>query len=375
MFSEARGLTSLDLSNWDTGRVRDMSGMFSRARGLTSLDLANWNTSRVRDMSDMFSHTVSLETIDLSSFDTSNVTNMSRMFSGEICFGGETIPLSEVDHLTSLDLYECPIGICEESSGLISLDLSNFDTSSVIDMSGMFMWANQLTTLDISSFDTSNVIYMDGMFFGAYRLTSLDVSNWDISNVTDMNSMFMWACSLTNLDLSNWDAGNLYGWTMDRMLYGTYSLRLLTLGKNFEFVNYHSGWWRSDAALPELEPTSEFTGYWQNVGSGTVANPIGEFVFTSEQLMEQFDGATMADTFVWQPVEREAEPTPRETLRELIAEAEARIQANYTPLSWARMQSMLVMARSVYNNPTAADAQINDAINLLRTRLDELVPR
>ena len=67
--------------------------------------------------------------------------------------------------------------------------------------------------------------------------------------------------------------------------------------------------------------------------------------------------------------------TPRETLRSIIVQAEARIQANYTPVSWARMQSMLTFARNVYNNPTATEAQINDAINRLRDALDALVPR
>ena len=67
--------------------------------------------------------------------------------------------------------------------------------------------------------------------------------------------------------------------------------------------------------------------------------------------------------------------TPRERLAVLIAEATARTQENYTPLSWARMQSMLVMSRSIYNNQTASVAQINEAIDLLRTRLDQLVPR
>ena len=63
------------------------------------------------------------------------------------------------------------------------------------------------------------------------------------------------------------------------------------------------------------------------------------------------------------------------SLGELIAYAESKNSENYTPRSWANMMSMLTFARNVYNNPTATDAQINDAKNLLRARLDELVPR
>jgi len=64
----------------------------------------------------------------------------------------------------------------------------------------------------------------------------------------------------------------------------------------------------------------------------------------------------------------------RSTLRELIAETETRILGNYTPLSWARVQSALIFARNVYGNRSATDVQINDAIILLRARLNELVP-
>ena len=69
------------------------------------------------------------------------------------------------------------------------------------------------------------------------------------------------------------------------------------------------------------------------------------------------------------------ELTPREILNQLIVEAEALMQRDFTPLSWARLQSTLVMARSIYNNSTATDGQIEDAINLLRARMGELVPR
>ena len=50
-------------------------------------------------------------------------------------------------------------------SGLTSLNLSNFDTSNIVDMSLMFVGCSKLTSLDLSSFNTSNVIKMTQMFF------------------------------------------------------------------------------------------------------------------------------------------------------------------------------------------------------------------
>ena len=77
-----------------------------------------------------------------------------------------------------------------------TLDVSNFDTSKVTDMSHMFFYTGFPSanfTLDVSNFDTSNVTNMAGMF----QLTgytnpnfTLDVSNFDTSNVTDMARMF-----------------------------------------------------------------------------------------------------------------------------------------------------------------------------------------
>jgi len=81
MFSRCSGLTSLDLSNFDTSNVTDMRSMFSRCSGLTSLDLSNFDTSKVTNMFDMFSGCSSLTNLDLSNFDMSKLEYSSDMFS------------------------------------------------------------------------------------------------------------------------------------------------------------------------------------------------------------------------------------------------------------------------------------------------------
>ncbi len=43
-----------------------------------------------------------------------------------------------------------------------------------------------------------------------------------------------------------------------------------------------------------------YTGYWQNIGSGTVDNPKGTTILTSADLLRTYAGGTMADTYVWQ---------------------------------------------------------------------------
>jgi len=58
-----------------------------------------------------------------------------------------------------------------------------------------------------------------------------------------------------------------------------------------------------------------------------------------------------------------------------IAEAESRIQSNYTPLSWARLQSPLNAARTTRNNATANQTLIDSATTNLITAIYALVVR
>ena len=81
MFAGCSGLTSLDVSGFNTSNVTNMSGMFSDCEGLTSLDVSGFNTANVTDMSSMFSTCSSLKNLDLSGFNTSKVIDMRYMFS------------------------------------------------------------------------------------------------------------------------------------------------------------------------------------------------------------------------------------------------------------------------------------------------------
>ena len=82
-------------------------------------------------------------------------------------------------------------GMFGECINLISLDLSNFDTSNVSDMGFMFDGCNKLKQIKgINNFDTQKVKSMHSMFQNCYELEVLDLSSFDTSNVTDMKKMF-----------------------------------------------------------------------------------------------------------------------------------------------------------------------------------------
>ena len=201
LFYRCSYLGDIDVSEFDTSRVSNMSGMFSETP-IFSIDTSGFDTSNVTDMSGMFANCIYLVGIDISGFDTSNVTNMSAMFL--MCFRLESIDISGFDTSNVTDMsgmfYQCPLS---------SIDVSNFDTGNVTNMSGMFALCANLTSLDLSGFDTSSVTTMSNMFDYCSSLTSLDLSGFDTSSVTNMSNMFNKCVSLTSLDLSGFDTSSV----------------------------------------------------------------------------------------------------------------------------------------------------------------------
>lgn len=80
MFYGCKALSTIDISNWNTSNVTNMSYMFYNCLGITSLDLSSFNTSNVTNMSAMFRNCPALTTLDIRNFDFSNCTSYGNMF-------------------------------------------------------------------------------------------------------------------------------------------------------------------------------------------------------------------------------------------------------------------------------------------------------
>jgi surface protein len=72
--------STLDLSSFDTRKVKTMERMFTGAKTVTGIDLSSFDTSKVQNMAGMFSNCLALTNLDLSSFDMSNVVDYTNMF-------------------------------------------------------------------------------------------------------------------------------------------------------------------------------------------------------------------------------------------------------------------------------------------------------
>ena len=196
MFSGVIADSILGLENFDTSNVTNMSSMFGYIdepiggtvpTKIGNFDLSIWNfdTSKVTDMSFMFaSLDLNGKNLDLSKLNTSNVTNMEGMF------------------------FDVTVN---------QLDLSNWNTSKVTNMSHMFSCIKANSIVGLNKFDTSKVTDMQGMFgtdetfFYSSKSTeieTLDIGNWDTSNVTNMSYMFA-DSKFKNLILTNFEATKL----------------------------------------------------------------------------------------------------------------------------------------------------------------------
>ncbi len=200
---------SFDLSLLNTSQVVNMSAMFASCSSIG--EMANMNsldTSQCTDMSYMFNvmgMETNIDTLDVTNFDTSCVVNMSYMFYGVSCY----------------------------------FDISKFDTSSVTDMSCMFMACSKLTIIDISHFDTSHVSRAYSMFASCYNLNSItfysDVSKIDFCVCTNFDYMFVNCQQLTSLNLSSFNMSSCV--SMLGMFESTIKLTTITLSSKFDLSN------------------------------------------------------------------------------------------------------------------------------------------
>ena len=189
MFSECTNLIELDLMNFSTKDITNMSCMFFQCTSLKDLKLRHYYTN-VIDMNCMFYGCVSLTNLDLSCFLTDNVLNMSRMFFG--CKSLRNINLSSFNTQKVGDMYGMFCG-CES---LENLNLLNFSTQNVVNMTRMFFGCKSLNILDLSKFNTNKVAYMNSMFYGCLSLKKLNLLNFDTKNVVNMDDMFIGCLSL-----------------------------------------------------------------------------------------------------------------------------------------------------------------------------------
>jgi bacterial surface protein 26-residue repeat len=125
---------------------------------------------------------IKLEPLENINGQITEITSMKNSFKN--CEGLNDISISNVK-ITTQDLsyafYNLP--------KLSTINLENFDTSIVRDMSYMFSLSTNIKSL-VLNINTTEVLFMQNMFEGCTGLTSLDITSLDTSNVVMMDNMF-----------------------------------------------------------------------------------------------------------------------------------------------------------------------------------------
>ena len=163
-----------------------------------------------------------LTSINLSNFDTSSVTSMEYMFNG--CFSLRELNISNFD-LKSVKSMQFFLSECKAITSIILPKLNN--ETPVINLSYMFHECSALKNIDLSNFDTQNVVYMDHMFSECISLTELNLNNIKTSSAINIEYMFSGCFSLTSLNLSNFNTSKVK--YMNGLFYGCSKIARLDL--------------------------------------------------------------------------------------------------------------------------------------------------
>ena len=178
-------LEYIDVSGADTHLLTDMSRMFYESTNLKRIvGLENFDTSHVQSFELMFGWDPQLMDIgDLSKWDVSKVENFNEMF--------------------QLDKNLTNIG-----------NLDNWDVSQAKSFEMMFMGTEKLESIgSLKDWQVKNVTDMPGMFLLS-SIVGVDMSNWDVSSLRDVSYMFAYNYNphFTNLELPNFSKAKLETW-------------------------------------------------------------------------------------------------------------------------------------------------------------------
>ncbi len=161
------------------------------------------NLTGVEDLSGLFRKCTNLKTIDVSNWDLSSVTSVESMFLN--CKNLEKLDVSKWNTSSIKNMWALFAGC----SMLCDLDVSKWDMSSVEDMTNLFYGCGSIKKLDVSEWDTSSASKMNGIFNQCENLCEIDVSDWDTSSAQNMGYMFYGCKNLEKLNVSYWDTSHV----------------------------------------------------------------------------------------------------------------------------------------------------------------------
>lgn len=144
-----------------------------------------------------------IKEVDISNLDTSKVVNMQYAFNG--CSSLEKINTDKLDTSNVTNMSS----IFANCVNLEGVDLSKLNTKNVTDMSDMFFKCSNLKSINLSKLNTENVIDMGNMFGDCNGLTKINLNDLNTKKVKNMMSMFTNCKNLKEIDLIDLDTDSV----------------------------------------------------------------------------------------------------------------------------------------------------------------------
>ena len=141
--------------------------------------------------------------IDLTEFDTTNIVDMDYMFLEADL--GDCFSLGSPTNAQATNTESSSIDAQANTPGRNTLTLN---TEGVTSMNGMFKDC-KVKHLDLSSLRTNNVTDFSDMFCSCNDLIDLNVDGFDTSNAEDFHGMFQGCIKLTQLNVKHFNVDNV----------------------------------------------------------------------------------------------------------------------------------------------------------------------
>ena len=116
------------------------------------------------------------------------------------------------NNLTNIDATDSPdlsnathLNIMFQSSGLQSVNFSNWNVENITNVQNMFYSNQSLTSVDFTNWNTNNFTECGSLFKKCYNLQDIiGLNTWNLTNCTTKSSIFEECTNLINLNLEGW---------------------------------------------------------------------------------------------------------------------------------------------------------------------------
>ncbi|GEM_PF-1209738 len=264
----------VEINQWGNISWQSFNRAFFGCSNLAVVATDAPDLSNVSDLSLAFL-ACDLSSGDFSNWDVSSVTDMSGIFVSAAVPAG--IGEWNVGNVTNMsEMFS--------SASFISQDLSRWSVSKVTTFEGMFSDTDDYMG-DISQWDVSSGEEFAGMFESA-TLFDQDLSNWDMSKATDLRWMFNDA----GLSTANYDA-TLKGWAQQtlnsNLSLGATGISCCQSKSWHDILTGTYGWTISDNGQ-SCQATDYFITTWDTFNDGTT-NTTSIRIPTSDMYSYNFD--------------------------------------------------------------------------------------